>query len=114
MNQPELEESVNLPATVTEDEHYWKQQVEGFKESELNRKAFCKLSDLNYHRFQYWYRKFERLNNPKPSVGVVPIKLKTDNKAHLSSALCSVQLATGATLYLHDMALVESLMKGAL
>ncbi len=113
MNQPGFEKAVNQSTTATEGEDYWKRQVECFKSSDLSRKAFCRHSDLNYHRFQYWYRKFKHAENPTPPVGVVPIKLKSNNKVNLSSPLCSVQLSTGTILYLHDMALVESLIKGA-
>ena len=112
MTQPILQDSAN--ALASEDECYWKQQIERFKESDLTRKAFCKLSDLKYHRFQYWYHKFEQIENPRPPTGLIPIKLKSDKEPCISPTLCSLRLPTGAILYLHDRVLVETLIKGEL
>lgn len=38
---------------------YWKQQIEGWKNSGQSQNQFCQANNLSYHRFVYWRRKFE-------------------------------------------------------
>jgi len=96
-----------------EDKSYWHNQITEFKQSGLNRKAFCRRFDVNYDRFQYWYRKFELEKKHQPTPAVVPIKLTTGTTTRVNPVLCSIRLTSGATLYLHDMGLIQSLIKGA-
>ena len=42
---------------------YWKQQMEGWRNSGQSQSQFCQVNDLPYHRFVYWRRKFE--GNPR-------------------------------------------------
>ena len=48
---PSREESTALAS-------YWKQQIEAWQASNQSQKAFCRVHDLDYHRFGYWRRKF--------------------------------------------------------
>ena len=37
--------------------HFWHQQIEQWKQSNLSQTQFCKANDLIYHRFVYWRQK---------------------------------------------------------
>ncbi len=61
---------------------YWRQQIKAWESSGQSRKSFCEQHDLNYHRFGYWYQKFQRkVSAPASSesskaTGFIPVMAK--------------------------------------
>ena len=41
--------------------------IQQWEKSDLSQKAFCKQSDLPYHVFHYWYKRYRLKENKKPS-----------------------------------------------
>ena len=47
---------------------YWQEQITIWKQSSLTQKLFCEQHDLDYHRFGYWRRKFQKQAAPLDQV----------------------------------------------
>jgi hypothetical protein len=85
--------------------------VRQHRESGLNKKAFCREQGINYHRFDYWYRKTKNSSN-----GGTPGFLKVDTRDAASGAAApdleiffpnGVKVSTGSG----DLELVAKLIR---
>ena len=53
--------------------------IEVWKSSGKSQQEFCKEKELDYHKFQYWFRKHKRLNDnsePRERSSFVSVKIK--------------------------------------
>lgn len=57
------------------------------KESGLNKKAFCRQQEINYYRFDYWYRKSNKREAVKKEAGFVKIDTARDRIPKTNPAL---------------------------
>ena len=103
-------------ATQQESEtlaRYWQEQISLWEQSGQSRKSFCQQHDLNYHRFGYWYQKFQRhatTTSDLDSTGFVPVQLPQSP----SSSVLSIELPSGLTLRgisQENLALVTQLVR---
>ena len=80
---------------------YWQQRVEAWQESGQSQRGFCETSDLNYHRFGYWVRKFRNQADQaqhQRSPGFVPVTVNSQNApGGLSLTLSSGMRLQGIT-----------------
>lgn len=60
--------SITSLAGEIENETYWKNHKESLKTSNLSRKEYCRLHQVNYDRFGYWINK--SMNKPQPLVAI--------------------------------------------
>ena len=51
-------------ANLNELQLLWLSRVEAFKKSGLTQAGFCKLNEYNLKPFNYWYRKFKKIETP--------------------------------------------------
>jgi len=51
-------------ANLNELQLLWLSRVEAFKKSGLTQAGFCKLNEYNLKPFNYWYRKFKKIEPP--------------------------------------------------
>ena len=91
---------------------YWQEQISLWEQSGQSRISFCQQHDLNYHRFGYWYQKFqlqEKSSSATASADFVPVRLQ-------QSVACpglSIELPGGLTLRgisRENLSLVEQLL----
>jgi hypothetical protein len=97
-----------------ENEAYWKQHQFGFLASGFSRRKYCQKHEVNYDRFNYWFKKLsshqEGLPAPKKESSeknslFLPVHL-TQPKAEtlstsLSTPLCTVNFKNGHSLMIH-------------
>ena len=52
--------------------------IKQWEQCDLSQKAFCKQSDLPYHVFHYWYKRY-RLNGIKKTASFIKLKVSPAN-----------------------------------
>ena len=60
---------------------YWRHHIDAWKASEQSQSEFCRVNELNYHRFLYWQRKFrkqERQVRQEANGGFVSVTRQAD------------------------------------
>lgn len=76
---------------------YWQEQIRLWEQSGQSRKSYCQQYDLNYHRFGYWYQKFQRQSTPTSDSSAsvfVPVR----HQQSVSQPGLSIELPGGFTL----------------
>lgn len=73
---------------------YWREQITHWEQSGQSRKAFCQQHDLNYHRFGYWYKKFNHQTLTKKRSDFVPVKQEPEQ----SRSDLAIELPGGMTV----------------
>ena len=100
---------MKIPATRTEHQIHWQQQITHWQQSGLSQAAFCDAHDLVYHQFTYWRRKLTAQN---PASGrpcaFVTVQRADDSKAGLTLTLPSGIQIQGLTL--HNLTLLPPLL----
>ena len=69
---------------------FWNQQVRKWQQTDQSQIAYCRMHDLDYHRFTYWRRKFSSTGqNAEPPVrsGFVPVKACSTKPQELTATL---------------------------
>ena len=57
---------------------YWRQYIDTWKASDQSQSAFCRVNELNYHRFLYWQRKFRKQERQDANGGFVSVTRQAD------------------------------------
>jgi hypothetical protein len=84
-------------ATVEESaalSRYWREQISHWEQSGQSRQAFCQQHDLNYHRFGYWYKKFNHPTQTKKRSDFVAVKREPEQ----SQSDLAIELPNGITV----------------
>jgi hypothetical protein len=92
-----------------ENEEYWKQHQSRFLVSGLSRKKYCLKHEVNYDRFNYWFKKLLPHQEGTPSVKgssgenslLLPVRLSQPKSETLSVLLCTVNFKNGHHLVIH-------------
>jgi hypothetical protein len=96
--------------TVIYPESFWQEHVETYLASGYNKSQYCRQHNLIYHRFLHWYRKFTGAN--KKTIGrgssFIPVKLKSTSPA--AGCICTLELADGNRLLIHDESTLHRLL----
>ncbi len=91
-------ESVNIPeGPHFKTKTFWQQHIALHKASGKTRAAYCRLNQLNYDSFGYWVKK-GLLQSPP----LIAVKVKSEVVALKQMTLCTLQLANGCFLQIHD------------
>ena len=82
----------------------WTARFLAWEESGLTQLGYCKKAGLNLRTFQYWRKKFNKLQNPKPlqkdqSVKIVQIKPEKCSSMQLHSSY----VRSGIKVYFGDV-----------
>jgi len=80
----------------------WQTLVTKYETSSCSKAAYCREHQLNYHRFLYWY---ERFKNTETSL--VPVRMAGPTRR--DADLCSIVLANGHRIIIHDTSLLPML-----
>ena len=78
-----------------ENEAFWKHHHELFKSSGMKRSDYCRENNLNYMRFGYWINRWNRFKNDKEPIGLISVKLKSDELPAKQKILCTLNLKDG-------------------
>lgn len=86
--------------TSVKDENYWKKIIEDHEGSNLTRKAYCNLNQINYDNFGYWFKKLK--NDSVKSL--IPIKIKSEFNQHAekNKVLSTLLFNNGNSLHIYD------------
>ena len=90
-------------ATVIYPESFWQEHVETYLVSGYNKSQYCRQHDLTYHRFLHWCRKFTKIGEEEAvnsGNSFIPVKLKSTSRA--ANCICTLELADGNRLLIHD------------
>lgn len=93
-------------STLSRKESYWHNHLEAWKVSGLLKTIYCNKHSLNYSRFMYWQKKLKE----DKEVSFVPVKIKSEPNMDRNKLLCTVSLANGALLNIHDEAALEIIL----
>ena len=116
-----------MKTKAIEDKSYWISHVENYRSGDIkNKKAYCRQSKINYHRFFYWYQKIikELVNKGKlPQEALfMPIKIATkqsnqkdddyhdDHNVKNSNLLCVLEFKRGHKLIIYNESILQSLV----
>ena len=80
----------------------WQTHVTKYEMSGCSKAAYCREHQLNYHRFLYWYERFKKLET-----SLVPVRLP--EPTGIQGDLCSIVLANGHRIIMHDTSLLPML-----
>ena len=105
--------ALKSPATKdsTSQEQFWKEHAVMQKASGLSRLAYCRKHQLNYHRFNYWFRKENH-----PIRALLPVRLNqameplSPSNATTSGILCTLVLKNGGVLQIHDKGILPLIL----
>lgn len=95
-------EASNPLLKPAENEAFWKHHHELLKSSGMKRTDYCREHHLNYDRFGYWISRWNRLKNDNNTLGLVSVKLKSDEAPLQTKILCTLDLKYGNSLKIHD------------
>jgi hypothetical protein len=96
-----MEASPSLSKPV-ENEEFWKNHHELQKSSRMKRTDYCRKHNLNYDRFGYWINRWNRLKNENSTIGLVSVKIKSNESPSQIKILCTLDLKDGNSLKIHD------------
>ena len=83
--------------SIIESKEFWEDQFDKLKASGLTRSQYCRVNNINYHRFGYWLKRL----TPESSE-FVPVKLKMPEVVIPPATLCTIELR-GHVLKIHDL-----------
>jgi hypothetical protein len=75
--------------------------IEDWRNSGLNQQQFCNESNIRYHVFHYWYKRYRDKQEAK-SCGFIPVQTMP-----VSSGFAEVHLSSGNRLILHQAVSAE-------
>lgn len=76
---------------------YWKAHIERLRSSNLSKAKYCRLNNLDYRRFDYWFKRIKVKEATVPSL--IPVQVKAPS----STGLCSIQLKDGRVLNINSI-----------
>ncbi len=86
---------------------YWREQVEGWRQSGLSQVAYCEQHGLNIKSFRRWRTKLQRAATTAASLTLVPISVGAPTTAPAiqlhSPGGWRIELATGNPAWLADL-----------
>jgi len=90
---------------------HWERWIEKYRESgSKNRRSFCGSFGLNYHQFQYWYRKINRPKVSESRKSLIRVKVPATSSVSCE-ALCQIELRSSHRLWFYDSETVVPLRK---
>jgi hypothetical protein len=95
-------EASALLSKPVENETFWKRHHEAQKSSGMKRTDYCREHNLNYDRFGYWISRWNQLKNDSGAIGLVSVKLKSNESSSQTKILCTLDLKNGNSLRIHD------------
>jgi hypothetical protein len=87
--------------------------IEIWKQSNHSQQEFCREKELDYHQFQYWLRRYKRVNESRSEVsppGFTQVRIK---ERVVNSAAVELVFPDGRKLVFHqpvDAAFLRSLL----
>jgi len=100
------------------NESFWREHYEAFQSSGLNRSRYCRQHQLTYHRFLYWYRKFNQARIAKGDDSVantnpfLPVHIDADQQSDpVSNVLCTLVLGADQRLEVHTPLALEKVVQ---
>jgi len=57
---------------------YWRLHIDNWKASDQSQSEFCRINELNYHRFLYWQKKFQKQEQKDANGGFVSVSRQSD------------------------------------
>ena len=90
-------------------ELYWTEQIKLKRMSGLSRAAYCKRSNISYHKLAYWEQKLAQTIMPAE---LLPIKLSTPQSPAVqqTQTLCTLLLKSGAKLKVHNATILPIIL----
>jgi len=70
----------------------WKERIEGWRQSGLTQTEYCRVNDLNWHRFVYWKK---RLKKEEPVVSFVPVNIGALPRPHYPDRTTAIRVLVG-------------------
>ncbi len=104
---PDEKSAPKEPTNRKEARCYWLSHVKSCDQSGKKRAAYCKLHNITYHRFKYWYYKIHA-ESQAPSLKSIPVHLSAPEN---NGPLCTLCLSSGHELKIHDKAALSLLLK---
>lgn len=98
--------SIHSPATLVEDDVFWKRHITSYKASGLTRTNYCRLHQVNYHRFGYWLKK-----SHTPASAFIAIEVKPEETVIKSTLLATLRLQDKHTLEIYDQQTLAFLLE---
>jgi len=99
-------------------EVFWREHYEAFQASGLSRAKYCRQHHLVYHRFLYWYHKFNLAHvttgddSSSASSKFLPIHIHSGQQSDSDAkALCTLELGTHQRLLIHTPAAIERVLQ---
>ncbi len=91
-----------MKATPEIVEH-WQQQIQGYKQSGMSRKAYCQKHQIPIHRFDYWQRKVKKeavQSLAKKKGNWIPLqvceeKISGEQRIHLRIGRVAIEIESG-------------------
>jgi hypothetical protein len=87
--------------------------IEMWKQNNGSQREFCREKELDYHQFQYWFRRYKKLNNSQSEIrqsGFMEVKVK---ERIINSAAIELIFPDGRKLIFHqpvDVSFLRSLL----
>jgi hypothetical protein len=67
---------------------YWKQQVQAFQKSGLNRTAYCEQNQIKIFQLDYWRHKFSKPKETHSRSGWIPLRIKENGGTGERCGIC--------------------------
>jgi len=77
---------------------YWEKQIAACKKSGARKSIYCREHHLSYSQMIYWQKKLATEKQP----ALVPVKIKNESMMSNDHFICSLTLAGGHVLKIHD------------
>lgn len=90
---------------------YWMHHVKQFQSMNMSKVNYAKQHNLAYHKFTYWYQKFEKQEKAslQMNTGFAAVKIKTEVVSSPHEALCTLRLGEHKLL-IHNEAGLNALL----
>lgn len=77
---------------------YWQKQIAACNESGLAKSVYCREHNISYSQMIYWQKKICIEKEP----ALVPVKIKSESMVSNDHCICTLSLASGHILLIHD------------
>ena len=94
-----MEAASNLTQSTVETEEFWQHHKKTQESAKLSRAAYCRQNGLNYFRFSHWVKISRQYSSASK---LVSVKLKPATDQAMQKTLCTLELASGICLKVHD------------
>lgn len=93
-----------------ENQEFWLHHLNQWQESNLSRAAYCRQHQLNYERFQYWFKKQSKNTQPK----LIAVTSKEPIQTIPEETFCRLILNNGNRLDINSQVAFSQLLNKVL